>query len=489
MASYALINLTLITLDPAHRVIRDGALVVADDRILAVGGADEVELHVRRADTVIDGRDMVALPGFVNAHTHTFQSLLRGLADGLDLLGFLRDIVYPVTPAMTSEDARLAAALSIVEAIKSGTTCLIDNHSADTSLEVTNDIARVFSNSGIRGLIARGLRQPTARAKMWHVPEHVFQYSLDEEIEITRDLIERWRRPANGRVQICPAPLTLFLAGPDDLRAANQLAEEYGTPVHIHVAETSSEVDATVEDYGLREVAHLANVGVLNERCHVVHGVWLDDEELDLLAAAGGHVIHCPTSNMSLASGIARVPELAARGVNVALASDGIGNHNHDMFGVLKTTVLLQRVHTGKPDVLTPMQILEMATLGGARALGLQDEIGSLEPGKKADVILIDMQKPHLVPVHDIATAIVHGATAADVDTVIVDGQFLMRNRRLETLDEHMITTSAGHAARELVCRAGLNSQTVYSSANEAQAQGQMEMSSLAPSVGTERPS
>ena len=452
----ALVNVTLLTLDSARRIIPDGCLIFQGDRIEAVGERAELAERVADVRRTIDGRGMVALPGFVNAHTHSFQSLLRGLADGQDLLGFLRNVAYPVTAVIKPEEIRLGAALSVLEAIKSGTTCLIDNHSGDTGLAATDGIAQVFAESGLRGLIARGWRLSTPRARAWRVPEHVFQFSLAEEIEITRGLIEKWRREANGRVQVCPAPLTLFLAGPDELRAAKALADEYGAPVHVHVAEARSEVEATLEDYGCREVEHLARLGVLDRRFHVVHGVWLDKCELDLLAERGGHVVHCPTSNMSLASGTAPVPEMLARGVNVALASDGLGNYNHDMFSVMKTASLLHRVHTLRPDALTAAQVLEMATLGGARALGLENEIGSLEPGKKADLILLDLRRPHLVPIYDLPTAIVHGANAADVDTVIVDGQVIMEGRQVKTLDEATITAAVEAAGPELWRRAGL---------------------------------
>ncbi|MBI3764465.1 MAG: amidohydrolase [Chloroflexi bacterium] len=454
----ALVNVTLLTLDSERRIIPDGCLIVRDDRIEAVGDRAELIRRIAQSQRTIDGRGMVAVPGFVNAHTHSFQSLLRGLADGMDLIGFLRNVVYPVSPVITPEETRLGAAISVLEAIKSGTTCLIDNHSADTGFEATDAIAQIFAESGLRGLVARGFRQPTARARAWRVPEHAFQFSLAEEIEITRGLIEKWRREADGRVQVCPAPLTLFLAGPDDLRAAKALADEYAVPVHVHVAEARSEVEATLEDYGCREVEHLARVGVLDRRFHVVHGIWLDERELDLLAERGGHVVHCPTSNMSLASGVARVPEMLARGVNVALASDGLGNHNHDMFSVMKTASLLHRVHTLRPDALRPQQVLEMATLGGARALGLEKEIGSLEPGKRADLVLLDLRKPHLVPVYDLPTAIVHGANAADVDTVMVDGQVIMESRRVKTLDEAAIVSAVEAAGPELLRRAGLSS-------------------------------
>jgi 5-methylthioadenosine/S-adenosylhomocysteine deaminase len=452
----ALTNVTLLTLDSARRVIVDGCLIVAEDRLAAVGGRAELARQAAACERVLDGRGMVALPGFVNTHTHTFQSLLRGLADGYDLIGFLRNLIYPVSRVITPEDTRAAAALSILEAIKSGTTCLIDNHSGDTGWEATNAIAEVFARSGLRGLVARGLRLPTPRSRAWNVPADIFQFSLAEELEITRHLMDRWHAEAAGRVRVCPAPLTLFLAGPAALQAAKALADEYDAPLHIHVAEVLSEVEATLTDYGYREVEHVRRLGLLDRRFHLVHGVWLDDAELDLLAEAGANVLHCPTSNMNLASGVARVGDMLARGVNVALASDGLGNHNHDMFSVMKTTALLHRVTALQADAMPPAQVLQMAILGGARALGLEDQIGSLEPGKKADLILLDLNRPHLVPVYDLAAAIVFGATAADVDTVMVDGQIIMEGRVVQTLDETEVVAAAQAAGPQLLRRAGL---------------------------------
>ncbi|HZQ06590.1 MAG TPA: amidohydrolase [Anaerolineae bacterium] len=453
----ALVNVTLMTLDPARRIISDGCLVWENDRIRAVGRRAELENLVATAERTIDGGRMIAMPGFVNAHTHSFQSLLRGLAEGLDLLSFLRDVIYRVTPVMTAAETRAGAALAILEAIKSGTTCLVDNHSGNTSLDATDGIAQAFAQGGMRGVIARGFRLPTPRARMWHVPEHIFKFSLAQELEITSDLIRRWQRQANGRVQVCPAPLTLFLAGPNDLRASKALADEYDVPLHIHIAESCSEVESTLQDYGCREVEYLNRLGVLDRRFHVVHGVWLDDRELDLLAAAGGHVVHCPTSNMSLASGIAPVPQMLSRGVNVALATDGLGNHNHDMFSVMKTAALLHRVNTLRPDALSAAQALEMATLGGARALGLEKEIGSLDEGKKADIILLNLHQAHLVPLNDLTTAIVMGANASDVDTVIIDGQVIMEGRQVKTLDERQILAQVEAMVPELRARAHLN--------------------------------
>jgi 5-methylthioadenosine/S-adenosylhomocysteine deaminase len=456
----ALSNVSLLCLDPARRVIGRGAVIIRGARIEALGEQAGLEREIDEADEKIDGRGMLAMPGLVNAHTHTFQSLLRGLADGKDLLSFLRDLIYPVTAVMTPEEIARGAAVSVLEAIKSGTTCLIDNLSADTSFETTDDIAQVMASSGIRGVVARGIRLETPRSRTWRVPPHVFAFNLAEEIDITRSLIEKWRERANGRVGICPAPLTLFLAGPDDLRQIGALAQAYETPVEIHIAESQSEVAATLEDYGCREVELLDRVGLLNERLQAVHCVWLEDAEIDLLAASAAHVIHCPTSNMLLGSGVTRLPRMIESGLNIALGSDGIGNYDHDMFSVMRATSLLQRVHNLRPDAIGAEDVVYMATMGGARSLGLEREIGSLEPGKRADLILLDLDQPHHVPVHDLASAIVHGTQGADVDTVIIDGHVVMQGRQIRTMNETQVISEAKAAGLEVTRRAGVSRST-----------------------------
>jgi 5-methylthioadenosine/S-adenosylhomocysteine deaminase len=456
----ALFNVSLLCLDPARTQVERGAVIIRDSRIDALGPQAQLGRQIDAADEKIDGQGMLAMPGLVNAHTHSFQSLLRGLADGMDLLGFLRDLIYPVTSVMTPNQICQGAAVSVLEAIRSGTTCLVDNLSADTSFETTDGIAQVMASSGIRGVVARGIRLETPRSRTWRVPAHAFAFSLAEEIDITRSLIEKWRVRENGRVGVCPAPLTLFLAGPDDLREIGALAETYGTPVEIHIAESQSEVSATLEDYGCREVELLDRVGLVNERLQAVHCVWLEDEEIDLLASSAAHVIHCPTSNMLLGSGVTPLPRMIERGLNIALGSDGIGNYNHDMFNVMRAASLLQRVHNHRPDAIRAEDVLYMATMGGARALGLEGEIGSLEPGKKADLILLDLERAHHVPVHDLASAIVHGAQGADVDTVIVDGQVVMRNRQVRTVDEAKVITAAKAAGLDVTRKAGVSRST-----------------------------
>lgn len=456
----AVTNVTLLTMDDKRRIIRDGCLIIHGDRIGALGKAASHQKEISECRHHIDGNGCVALPGFVNCHTHTFQSLLRGLAAGLDLIGFLSKLIYPVTRVITPKHTRVGAAISILEAVKSGTTCLVDNHSGDTGWEATEGIAHEMDKLGIRGVVARGIRIRTPRATLWGVPEHVFCFDLSQEIEITERLAAEWDGKAAGRIRICPAPLTLFLAGPEDLLAAKALADRHQVPLHIHVAETQSEVEATLEDHGLREVEYLDSLGILDERCHVVHGVWLSEHELDLIGERRAQVIHNPTSNMALGSGVARIPEMMEREINVALGTDGAGNFNHDMFNVIRTAPLLQAVHHRRPNVLSAEQVLEMATRGGASALGMEREIGSLDVGKKADVVLLDLDKPHVAPYHSLVDAVVFGATAGEVEWVIVDGKVIVRHGVLITGDESHILNEARSASRELTTRAGIRMVT-----------------------------
>jgi 5-methylthioadenosine/S-adenosylhomocysteine deaminase len=221
--------------------------------------------------------------------------------------------------------------------------------------------------------------------------------------------------------------------------------------MHIHIAESPSEVASSLEDYGMREVEFLDHIGVLDARTHVVHGIWLSKGEIDLMGRTGAHHIHCPVSNMILASGVADVPRLLKGGVNVALGTDGpASNNSHDMFEVLKLTALLQKVSTLIPTIITSSQVLELATLGGAKALDREKELGSIEVGKKADLVIVNMKKPQTFPVYRVTSSLVYTARESNVETVIVDGKIVMENRRMINIDEEAVLTEAGEVGKEL---------------------------------------
>jgi 5-methylthioadenosine/S-adenosylhomocysteine deaminase len=446
----------ILTLDQVRRVLERGAVAFEEDRIVAVGPSDDVLETYTGADRRIDGRGMVAIPGIVNAHTHMAQALQRGLSDDLELLDFLRQLAYPVSRAITAQHIGVGAQLSCLEALRSGTTCIVDNITGEIEEDAVRLTAEAMANSGIRGLIAVSLAERTPRCDKWHVPDFAYARSMEEQIARLERWMTAWDGSGGGRVRLCPAPVVTWANSPQSFLDAYRLAKKHHGLLHTHVAESESEVEASLEDRGKREVEFLHDLAILGPHFMVVHGVWLSDDEIELLAACGASVVHCPTSNMYLASGTARVPALLEAGVTVALGSDGIGNHNHDMFPVLRAASLLHKVVLHDPTVTSAEEVLEMATLGGARALRMEEEIGSLEVGKKADIVLVRLDKPHLIPVHRLPSALVYGVSGTDVDMVIVDGRIVVEGGRLQTLDEMRLIEDAQAAAEDLVSRAGL---------------------------------
>ena len=449
-------DVSVLTVDQERRVLECGAVAFKDDRIVAVGPSRDVLEAFPDAQRRVDGRGMVAIPGIINSHTHMAQSLQRGLSDDLELLDFLRQLAYPVSRAITPQQIDISARLSCIEALRSGTTCIVDNITGEIEEDAVRLTVEAMVDSGIRSLVAVSLAERTPRCDKWHVPDFAYARPMNEQIARLERWMADWDRSGDGRVRLCPAPVVTWANSPQSFLEAYRLAGKHDSLLHTHVAESESEVEASLEDHGMREVDFLNELGILGPHFMVVHGVWLSDGEIELLASSGASVVHCPTSNMYLASGTARVPELLQVGVTVALGSDGIGNHNHDMFSVLKVTSLLHKGSLRDPTVTSAEEVLEMATLGGARALQMEEEIGSLEVGKKADIVLVQLDNSHLVPVHRLTSALVYGVSGADVDTVIVDGRIVVEAGKLQTLDEVQVAEDAKVAAEDLVSTAGL---------------------------------
>lgn len=445
----------IITLDKNRRVIHNGSVVVENDRIVDLGQAGEIKSKYGLGGKVIDARGKVVAPGLINCHTHMFQSLLRGPGDDMELIGWLKNMLWPASKNLTPEHVAAGAALGCLEMIKTGVTCVIDHHHLCTSETSVDNIVKIMERAGLRGFVARGLKARQKRADMWNVPQHVFEYSLDEEIRLTEKLIRKWNNSVDGRVKVAPGPNSIFSTGPDILKASKEFSEKYELPMHIHIAESPSEVQSTQEDYGMREVEYLSHLGALNKRTQIVHGIWLSNREIALMSGASANHIHCPVSNMYLASGVAHIPEMLTAKINVALGTDGpASNNSHNMFEVLKMAALLHKVSSLNPAIIKADQVFEMATLGGARAVGLENEIGSLEKGKKADIMILDMKRNNSYPVHRTVSSIVYCSSDSNVDSLIVDGKIIMENRKVLTLDEDAVLGKAAEAAEELSLKA-----------------------------------
>ncbi len=443
-------NGAVLTLAGEPPVVFDpGYVLIRDDRIAAVGPGQPADAWRQAADQIMDARHMAVMPGMVNAHTHLFQTFIRGLADDKTLLPWLAAAIWPMGAAMGAEEAYLAGLLGLVENIRSGATAVIDNQYLHSDDRTDDAFCRAARDVGCRFTIARGWAD--------HDYHPVFQETAEQVIAALTALHDTWHGAADGRIRVAFGPLIPWGCSEQTLQRTVALARQWGVPTHMHTAETREEVQMSLDATGLRHVHWLDRLGLLGPDMQLVHAVWLDDSEIERIAATGAMVIHCPVSNMYLASGIAPVTKLLRAGVPVALATDGPGSNNsQDMLETLKFAACLQKVGTLDATALLPEDVLRMACVHGARAMSASAELGRLIPGAKADLILVDLNSPRMQPVWRPASAVVYNANGGDVDTVIVDGRVLMQGKRITCLDEAALLEECRRAARALLRRAGV---------------------------------
>ncbi len=440
-------NATVVTMDPAGRVLPGGALAIEGPRIRAVYRAGErpAEPPARR----LDARGRVVLPGLVNAHTHLFQTLIRGVYERLGFLEWLRRI-YHTGRVLEPEDCLQGALVGLAEAVQSGVTTVVDHHFLNRTPELADATIEGFRCVGVRGVLARCIMDVGGLA-----PPDVIE-APEAGLRACDDLLARHRADvAAGRLAIWTGPNTPPInASPALVRETHAFAAARGIGVSSHVAEAASVVEATRAAHGAEGVVDLfARLGALGPRLLAAHAVHLAPREVRLLADAGASVAHNPVSNGFLGDGIAPVTDLLAAGVNVALGTDGAASNNsQDMFEVMKVAALFQRARTQDPAALPPETVLRLATINGARALGLDAEIGSLEPGKRADLAIVDLSSLHHCAVHDVLSHLVFTARAADVRTVLVDGRVVLEEGVLQTVDAEAVR-AAGQARGEALVR------------------------------------
>jgi 5-methylthioadenosine/S-adenosylhomocysteine deaminase len=456
-ASLLFADVGVVTVDDHDTVHERGWVHVEEGRIEGIWRG-EAPADVRRSvDAVIDARGHALMPGMTNGHTHLFQTFFRGLGDDKSLLDWLRDYIWPAAAHLTAADAELAATVGLIENLRTGATSVIDHAYIHADPETDDAMCRAADRLGIRYLLARGWADRNYEPRLQETPEQIRRRGSA--------LAERWHGHDDGRIRVEHAPLIPWGCSDETMRITRAASEGWGGGLHVHCAETLAEIDMSLSERAVRHVPWLDSVGALGPRTQLAHSVWLDDDELDLIARSGASVVHCPVSNMYLASGVARVPEMLERAIPVCLASDGPGSNNRqDLFEVLKTTVLLQKVHTLDPMVLQPEDALRMACRFGAHAFGLGDRgaLGSIEVGNRADLVLVDLRSVFAAPVHRLPSALVFNASPRDVRMVIVDGRVVLRDgvvvepRTGAAIDEHALLSRAEAACRDLFTRAGL---------------------------------
>ncbi|MBA2944144.1 amidohydrolase [Paenibacillus sp. CGMCC 1.16610] len=450
MSKKLIYNGTIMTMNATNQIFKPGYVYLEHDVIVEVGAwSEDGRMDGLKAEAayVYDAKGKVVIPGIINGHTHLFQTFMRGVSDHSPLAQWLKEIIWPMSLAMEPEDFYLAALIGCIENLKSGATYIMDHHYIHTYPENDASVLRAMVDSGIRGHLARGGSDLAGEVRLRETEEQIFG--------ATDRLLDEWEGAASGRIRIALGPLNLYGCSRGYLERAAVFSRDRHLISHVHVAETSEQIDTTMARYGLRNLELLNEVGLLGEQTQVVHGVWLDDGELAMISDQGASVIHCPVSNMYLASGVARVPEMLSMGINVALGTDGPGSNNcQDNLEVLKFTACLHKVNELDATLLPPMDVLRMATVNGAKAVGRSDELGSLEPGKKADLVAVDMMKAHISPVHRASSALVYNANGNDVDLVIVGGNVVVDKGVCTWVDEQEILQRA--QARVNVLRAKL---------------------------------
>ncbi|HEX8473965.1 MAG TPA: amidohydrolase family protein [Pyrinomonadaceae bacterium] len=417
---------TVVTLDGARRIIEDGAVAINGGRIVEVGRASEIERRYA-ASQIINAGGRVVMPGLINAHTHIPMTLFRGLGGDTDLNEWLTKYIFPAEAKnVTEEFVRVGTQLGLAEMIRGGTTTYADMYYFE------DVIAEETARAGVRGVLGETVIDfPVADNK-----------THEQAMAYTERYVAKWRGHALVTAAIAPhAPYTVSEQHLGNIRA---FSERTGAPIIIHVAETRKEVEDISRDKGARPVEYLARINFLNPRVVAAHTVHLNDAEIALLKRFGVGSVHNPSSNMKLASGTAPVPQMLAADVALGLGTDGAASNNDlDMWEEMDLAAKLHKHATGDPRVLTAQQALEMATLGSARALHMERDIGSLERGKRADVLIVDIDNIHQTPIYNVVSHLVYATKASDVRTVVIEGRIVMRDRALLTLDEREIKRQA----------------------------------------------
>jgi 5-methylthioadenosine/S-adenosylhomocysteine deaminase len=422
----------VLTQNPDREVFSPGAVALKGDEIAAVGPAAALQQNYAAAK-VLDYPQGLIIPGLINAHTHAAMSLFRGLADDLPLKEWLTDHIFPAERRLNGDFVYWGTKLAVAEMLLSGTTTFCDMYLW------AEQVARAAAETGIRAVVGEVLYDfPSPN---YGPPAAGLAYS-EELVRAYQD---------HPRVGVAIQPHAVYTCSPDLLQQCGDLAARLDTRLIIHLAETRQEVADCRAKYGATPVGHLHRLGLLTSRLLADHGVFLTAEDQELLAAAGAAVAHCPESNMKLASGIAPVAALLARGATVGLGTDGCAsNNNLDLLQEMDTAAKLQKVQTLDPTALPAAAALDLATRNGARVLGLEKKVGALMPGLKGDLVVIDLDRPHLTPMYDPYSHLVYAATGADVQTVVVHGEVVVQDRRLLALDLEETMARARELAQEV---------------------------------------
>lgn len=434
----------IVTMNQRREVVT-GDLTIVDGVITGVGGT----LPTPPGATVIDASTWTLIPGLVQTHIHLCQTLFRGLADDLLLLDWLKERIWPLEGAHDPESLTLSVQLGIGELLRTGTTTIVDME----TVHHTEHAFRAIEHSGIRAVAGKVMMDVGGG-----VPETLLE-DTDASLRESIALLERWHGADGGRIRYAFSPRFAISCTDDLLRKVKQASDHYEVLVHTHASENQDEIALVEQDRGFRNIAYFDHLAMTGPRLLLAHCVWVDEAEIQILADTGTRVLHCPSSNLKLGSGFARIPELLAKGVEVSIGADGAPcNNNLDGFHEMRLASLIQKPIFG-PTAMPAALTFELATLGGARAIGQEDLIGSLEVGKRADVVAVDLNGLHALPgtQTNVYSQLVYAAQPSDVQMTIVDGRVLYQEGRLLTIDQDDLRRRLPRVLQKLLDRAGVS--------------------------------
>jgi 5-methylthioadenosine/S-adenosylhomocysteine deaminase len=419
------LNGTLVTMDKDHRVIPDAGIAIEHGRLVAVGTSRDIT-RMYTAPERVDAAGKLIIPGLINGHTHIPMTLFRGLADDLDLQDWLTKYIFPAEAKnVTEEFVRAGTRLGLAEMIRGGTTTYCDMYYFEDA------IADETAKAGVRGVLG----------------ETIIDFPVDNKTNAeAMAYVERFVQKWKGNELIVPAvaPHAPYTVSEEHLKAIRAFSDRTGAPIVTHISETKREVEESLKAKGASPVDYLSRIGFLNDRVIAAHMVWPNPGEIEILKRAGVGVVHNPQSNMKLASGVAPVPKMMAEGLRVGLGTDGAASNNDlSMWEEMDTTAKLHKVFSGDPKVMSAEEAFSLATTGSARALHLEKEIGSIEKGKRADLVIVNRDSLNQIPLYNVYSDLVYATKASDVETVIINGRIVMRDRRLLTLNEAAIKEGA----------------------------------------------
>ena len=444
-------NGTVITVDEKNRVIRNGAVFIENGRIVDIGKTEDVSKRNMGVEKVIDANNNLIIPGLINAHTHMTWYLTRGLGMDNHTRDWLRACIWPFLSALSPSEVYAGAVLGAIENLKTGTTFVIDNNMFTKNKKgLIDQVAQAAEDSGIRSIVLRGYHDYE-----FMIPND-FVEPLNEVVADYDRVIRKWHNKADGRIKTWLHPVNLLYSSGESLLKMKEIAEKHDIGIHTHVAEDIEGMKFIKERFdGKGYIDAFYDLGVLGPKFQMAHTIFVDDNEIERIAKTQARVMYTPTADMLLAAGAPPIEKMRKKGIVVALGTDS-PNNSQDMVQCMKFAALLQKSDTKNSTIMPAHEALRLATIEGAKAIGMENELGSLEVGKRADVVVIDIHKPHNIPMLDPVSTLVYSSSGGDVDTVIVDGKIVVENAKLTMVDQEKILKDAQHASEQVIERAGI---------------------------------